>query len=144
MAQAANDLIGYRLKHTQSVLRARMDDTLRPLGLTTPQYSSLDAIGRHPGASNSEIARRVFVTRQTMNTLLRGLQEKGLIERATSPEVGRALPVQLTPEGRRVLSEATELIAAIEQTMVDALGPDQRSAFLDALRVCADALERSL
>jgi hypothetical protein len=85
-------LIGYLLKQTQTALRARMDEALRPLELTTPQYSCLEALNGRPGASTSEIARAVFVTRQTMNTLLRGLQERGLVERIPTPRADAPSP----------------------------------------------------
>ncbi|NYL98673.1 MarR family transcriptional regulator, partial [Salmonella enterica subsp. enterica serovar Typhimurium] len=89
-------LLGYQLKHLQSTLRSKMDETLRPLELTTPQYNCLEQLRRRPGASNSELARGAFVTRQTMNTLLRGLQERGLITRPAKADSGRILPTRLT------------------------------------------------
>ena len=77
-----NQLIGYRLKEVQSLLRSRMEEVLRPLGITVAQYVCLEILKFTPGASNAELARQAFVTRQTMNMLLRGLQERSLIERA--------------------------------------------------------------
>ena len=102
-----NQLIGYRLKEVQSLLRSRMEETLRPLGITVAQYVCLEILKSTPGASNAELARQAFVTRQTMNTLLRGLQERGLIERATHAAKGRALPTMLTPQGEQMLAQAT-------------------------------------
>ena len=80
-----------------------MDEALHPLGLTTPQYVCLELLARTPGTSSSELARSAFVTRQTMSALLRGLQSRGLVARAERPSGGRALPVVLTPDGRRLL-----------------------------------------
>ncbi|MDN6123251.1 MAG: MarR family transcriptional regulator [Brevibacterium sp.] len=74
--QALDAMIGYQLKHLQSALRSHMDEALRPIGLSTPQYACLELLRREPGASNSELARGAFVTRQTMSTLLRGLQDR--------------------------------------------------------------------
>lgn len=88
-----NQLIGYRLKEVQSLLRSRMEEVLRPLGITVAQYVCLEILKSTPGASNAELARQAFVTRQTMNMLLRGLQERSLIERAEqAPEVARYRP----------------------------------------------------
>lgn len=144
MMQTVDELehvIGYRLKQAQAVLRARMDESLRPLGLTTPQYSCLEAIDRHPGASNSDIARSVFVSRQTMNTLLRGLQQRRLVERAERASSGRAIPMTLTDEGRRLLAEASDRAAVINQAMIDALGPDLADALALGLSRCIGTLE---
>lgn len=141
MKDELDHVIGYRLKQAQAVLRGRMDESLRPLELTTPQYSCLEAIGRHPGASNADIARAVFVTRQTMNTLLRGLQQRKLVERAGQANAGRAIPMILTDEGRRLLEEASDRAADINQAMADALGPDLADALAQGLSRCIDALE---
>lgn len=133
-------MIGYRLKEAQTVLRARMDDALRPLGITTPQYACLELLSRSPGASNSELARGAFVTRQTMNTLLRGLSDRGLVERAAEPPSGRALPTTLTPKGQELLSRTASKIHDIEHQMVSTLSESQCQALHWALIRCIDAL----
>ena len=135
--------IGYRLKEAQSVLRARMDDALRPLGLTTPQYACLELLDRTPGSSNAELARAAFVTRQTMNTLLRGLSDRGLVSRATQASSGRALPTTLTPEGQRLLTAAAGLIDTIEEQMVSQLHRDQRHTLHESIAACIEALRDS-
>ena len=63
--------LGYLLKQAASTLRSSMDAALRPLGLTVPQYACLELLAQRPGLSNSELARGAFVTRQSMNVLLR-------------------------------------------------------------------------
>ncbi|QIK63451.1 MarR family transcriptional regulator [Leucobacter viscericola] len=133
-------MIGYRLKEAQSVLRSRMDEVLRERGLTTPQYICLEVLSRMPGASNSDLARGAFVTRQTMNTLLRGLQDRGLVERATEAQAGRALPTTLTPEGKQLLTSAAEAVDGVEQQLVSRLNPQQREDLQHYLTECIEAL----
>ena len=135
-----NQLIGYRLKEAQSLLRSRMEETLRPLGITVAQYVCLEILKSTPGASNAELARQAFVTRQTMNTLLRGLQERGLIERATHATKGRALPTMLTPQGEQMLAQATGRIREIEQHMVGGLSDAKRQELWDLLTICIEGL----
>lgn len=135
-----NQLIGYRLKEVQSLLRSRMEEVLRPLGITVAQYVCLEILKSTPGASNAELARQAFVTRQTMNTLLRGLQERGLIERATHATKGRALPTMLTPQGEQMLAQATGRIREIEQHMVGGLSDAKRQELWDLLTICIEGL----
>ena len=135
-----NQLIGYRLKEVQSLLRSRMEETLRPLGITVAQYVCLEILKSTPGASNAELARQAFVTRQTMNTLLRGLQERGLIERATHATKGRALPTMLTPQGEQMLALATGRIRDVEQQMVGGLSDAKRQELWDLLTICIEGL----
>ncbi|MCW4457719.1 MarR family winged helix-turn-helix transcriptional regulator [Microbacterium sp. MPKO10] len=144
MTQLPDDLgslVGYRLKETQSLLRSRMDETLREIELTTPQYVCLELLSRNPGWSNAELARGAFVTRQTMNTLMRTLQSRGLIDRALQAAHGRALPTTLTAEGQELLDIASERIRLVESRMVSRLGSTQAKALHDALGLCIDALD---
>lgn len=143
MTQPTDDLsalIGYRLKEAQSALRSRMDDALRSFGLTTPQYVCLELLSRTPGASNAELARGAFVTRQTMSTVLRGLQDRGLVERAATAPSGRALPTALTAEGNRLLALASGDIHALERRMISGLDDAQRAQLQTALTACIHAL----
>ena len=65
--------LGYLLKEASSVLRASIEKTLRPFGMTVTHYSCLELLAQRPGLSNSELARGAFVTRQSMNVLLQSL-----------------------------------------------------------------------
>ena len=97
--------IGYVLKQAQSALRSRMDEALRPLDLTVPQYACLELLGTGP-LSNAELARGVFVTAQSMNAGVRSLQERGLITRA---DPLRRAPGVLWPEQAITAEEALEV-----------------------------------
>lgn len=136
------ELLGYQLKHVQAALRARMDEALRPLGLSAPQYLCLELLSRAPGASTSDLAREAFVTRQTMSTLLRTLVDRGLAQRAAQASSGRALPMQLTPEGRSLLKEASKVTEEIERVMVAPLSETQLRTVREAMSACIAALEK--
>jgi DNA-binding MarR family transcriptional regulator len=143
MAQEVGDLnlsVGYALKRATVALRTAMDAGLRPLGLTVPQYSCLELLGQRPGLSASELARSAFVTRQSMQALLIGLEERGLLSRSTAAPQGRALPTELTDAGRRLFTQASQIVAAIEQRMTNALGAAERRRLRADLAACAAAL----
>jgi hypothetical protein len=61
-----DESVGYGLKQVTTALRTAMDAALRPLDLTVPQYACLEQLGQRPGQSNAELARAVFVTRQSI------------------------------------------------------------------------------
>ncbi|MEG8105499.1 MULTISPECIES: MarR family winged helix-turn-helix transcriptional regulator [Actinomyces] len=136
------NLLGYQLKHVQAALRTRMDEALRPLGLSAPQYLCLELLSRTPGASTSDLAREAFVTRQTMSTLLRALVDRGLAQRAAQAPSGRALPLELTPKGRSLLKEASRVVVEIERVMISPLSESRLRAVQEALSACIAALEK--
>src|ERR1700722_9693573 len=86
-----DDRIGYLLKRVQHSLRSRMDKVLESKGLTTPQYAVLSFLENEPGASSAELARRSFVTPQTMIRIVENLETLGLIRREPHPTHGRGL-----------------------------------------------------
>lgn len=135
-----DEAVGYVLKQATTALRATMDTALRELGLTVPQYACLELLGRCPGLSNSELARGAFVTRQAMNGVLRGLQDRGLVTRPTTAAHGRARPTELTLAGREQLCAASSVVGAIEARMLSPLTPRQQQRLRDDLAVCAAAL----
>jgi len=117
-----------------------MDLGLRPVGLSVPQYACLELLGQWPGLSAAELARGAFVTRQSMHAVLLGLQERGLLARADTAVQGRALPTELTDAGRRALAEASQIVAATEARMTQALPADARQRLRADLAECATAL----
>lgn len=132
--------VGYVLKQAAAALRAAMDSALRPLELTVPQYACLELLGQRPGLSNAELARGAFVTRQSMNGVLRGLQDRGLLTRPATAPQGRALPTRLTPAGRARLHTASTAVRAVQQQMLTALPPHDQRRLRDDLASCAAAL----
>ena len=76
-----------------------------------------------------------------MNTLLKGLQDRGLVTRATKAETGRALPTTLTAEGGKALDQAVERVERISALMVSSLDEELKGHLGEALDLCIGALE---
>ena len=133
MSQDGVDLdksLGYLLKEASSALRAAMEEVLRPLGMSVTHYACLELLAQRPGLSNSELARGAFVTRQTMNVLLRSLERDGDVTRPAEAPVGKVLPTRLTPRGRQRLAEATVAVRSVEVRMLAGMTEsDQADAF---------------
>ncbi len=132
--------VGYMLKRAATALRTAMDTALRPLDLTVPQYSCLEVLSQRPGLSNAELARAVFVTRQSMNLVLRGLQDRGLVTRPPTAPQGRALPSTLTPAGRAQLHAASIAVRVVEKRMLEPFSAAHQDRLLNDLAACAAAL----
>lgn len=135
--------VGYELKRVAAALRAAMDAELRRHGLTVPQYACLELLEQRPGLSNAELARDAFVTRQSMNVVLRGLQHSGLITRPEWAAHGRALPAELTEEGRRRLMAARDAVLTIEEHMINGLEREDVDDLLRDLGRMTDSLQSS-
>jgi len=132
--------LGYLLKKASSALRAAMEEVLRPLGMSVTHYSCLELLSGRPGLSNSELARGAFVTRQSMNVLLQTLERDGYVTRPAEAPVGKALPTQLTPRGRRSLWKATAAVRSVELRMLAGMTETEQSAASRMLQSMIDSL----
>ena len=135
-----DEQVGYVLKKAASVLRSAMDNALRPLGLTVPQYACLELLRQQPGLSGSELARAMFVSRQSMNLVVKGLERRGMLTRSPVPRHGKALPTELTPAGLGQLADANEAVSVVEKKMLAALTADAERRLCADLTTCAAAL----
>jgi DNA-binding MarR family transcriptional regulator len=130
----------YLVKRLEQAIRSQLDELLRPLGLTTLQYTALTVLERRDGLSSAQLARRSFVKPQTMHELVLTLDGRGYIERNRDPANRRVLLISLTRQGRNVLRDLDERVRQLEARMLSELTGDERAALRRALDVCTTAV----
>ena len=140
----STDRPGWLLKRAQDALNAAMTAVLREYGATLPEYAVLTALAEEPGLSNADLARRAFVTPQTMNQVLKELEHRGWVSRHPHPGHGRILQSELTADGARTLSACHQAVDVVEGRMLAGLGPAERGQLAAALRSCIDGLSAVL
>ena len=133
--------LGYLLKRAQLAFRARMDEALKPLGITAPQYAVLSSLFIEPGISSAALARVAFVTPQSMQGIVANLEKLNLIRRAADPAHGRILQSHLTERGKAVLAKAHKSANAVEETTTRAIAARERELFKRLLVRAAENLE---
>ena len=98
--------------HTQRAARAlarRFDDLLRPVGLTSGQFSLLVSLNRpHPPRMGS-VAELLAMDRTTLTANIKPLERRGLLSVTKSTDDGRSRLLRLTPAGRELLEQALPL-----------------------------------
>ncbi|MEV4315636.1 MarR family transcriptional regulator [Actinocrispum sp. NPDC049592] len=131
----------YAIKQVELVVRAHLDELLKPSGVTALQYTALTVLQRRDGQSSSaELARNSFVTPQAMADLVSGLERRGLIRRDRDPNNRRRLLLSLTDAGGAVLADNEPAVRALEEQMVADLDLAEREAFGHYLNRCRAAL----
>lgn len=139
-AWTAPEELGVLIKETQAILHQRMDEVLRPLRLSVPQYACLQALHDTPGITGSELARRAFVSRQSMNVLLQGLERRGLIERSDEPGPRRERATNLTATATALIGHARAEVATVAATMTGELAAPDLIKLRALLATCRDTL----
>lgn len=132
--------VGYELKRAQQAFCVAADDTLRRVGLTNAQYAALAMLEESGSLSGADLARLCYVTPQTMNQLVAGLEARGLVQRADHPRHGRIRQASLTEAGHALIAAAHERIRTVEAGMVAGLTESEQDELVRLLRGCVHAL----
>ena len=130
----------YLVKRLEMAERARMEEVLRPLGVTLHQYTALSILERREGLSSAQLARRHFVTPQAMHQLVASREHDGLIERRPDETNRRILRAWLTEHGAEVLRACHDVVDGLEARMLSALTYAEAVVFERALEQCLAAL----
>lgn len=133
--------IGYLLKRAQQALRGRIDAALRPLNVTTPQYAVLSSLEAGAGLSSADLARRSFVTPQTMNEIVSLLEENGVVARRKANANARVRIVELTPKGRSSLTRCHRKVREVEKRMLAGIETKDIARLSSLIELCARNLE---
>lgn len=137
--------LSFLVRRTWLAMRAAIGAELRAYNLTTPQYATLGIVAKHPGCSNSDVARRVGSTRQAANEMLAALERDGLITRAPHPSDRRSKQIRLTPSGEQRRAEAAKAVRRREAELEAAFSTQERAAvraWLDGVaRACGETSE---
>jgi DNA-binding MarR family transcriptional regulator len=144
------DLIGLellrRISRVANLYDTILNQRLRSSELSGPRWHLLVRLFaeemRHGrgGMSPTYLSRCQDVSKNTISSLLRGLEERGLIERALDPVDRRGFRIQLSDSGRALVrASAPTHLEELNKLLTD-LTPDERSGLI----VLLDKLYRSL
>jgi DNA-binding MarR family transcriptional regulator len=134
--------VGFLLRLLQHTLQQTMHDGLRKQGVELSFAAVVALFGVHfePGVTGAKLARRAFVSAQTMNSVLRHLELDGLIERRPHPDSRRADSWSLTETGLVELERAHRVGISVFDKMLASFRADEVTAFSDYMRRCIHAL----
>src|SRR5580704_18612815 len=93
--QAETRRAAQMMKRIMVHFRSQMDEKLRPQGVTTAQLHVLKVIRDEPGGSGAQLARACYMTPQSAQALLKGLEDGGWVIRTKDRENDRILTAQL-------------------------------------------------
>jgi DNA-binding MarR family transcriptional regulator len=115
---------GYLLWQVTMGWHLRMNQRLRPVGLTLTQFSLLAGLywlsRQGEVVTQQRLADYAHTDRMMTSKVLQTLEKKGLVERRSNPHDGRAKQLQLTDAGEGLLRQAH---AVMQQADAQFFGP---------------------
>lgn len=127
------------IMYTGYWLQSRVNLTLKPYGLTEPQYNVLRILKGQNGATMNlyEIQERMVQRMSNVSRIIDKLLEKGWVERRECKENRRRVDISITDAGLELLEEVTPVLNRQFKELSTRLKKDeahQLSSWLESLR----------
>lgn len=125
---------------TQRAARAlarRFDEALRPLSLTSGQFSLLMALNRPQPPTIGSVARLLVMDRTTLTANLKPLERRGLLSSAVNPADRRGRLLTLTDAGSAALAQAAPVWERTHAEIDAQLGVEDGARLRASLNVVA-------
>ena len=116
--------------------RGRMDEELRPQGVTAAQLQLLFAVRDVPGSSGAQLARSCYVTPQTAQALLKHLEDGGFIVRGKDAVNDRIVTARITPEGERLARSVEKRGLMMQERLWEGISDSELVRLNDLLVRC--------
>lgn len=110
--------------HAQRAARAlsrRFDDAMRPVGITSGQFSLLNGLNRLEPPTIGAVASLLVMDRSTVTANLKPLERMGAVVTMVDPKDRRGRRVGLTDAGRALLAAATPIWKTVHGEIEDGL-----------------------
>ena len=119
----------------QQLLLSRIEDTLKPYGLTFAAYEALRllAFSRRGSLPMGKMGERLMVHPASVTNAISRLEQRGLVERRLSPDDRRVVLATITTAGQSLVQEAT---VALNQASfgLPGISPEQAADVTAVLR----------
>ena len=118
----------------QQLLLSRVEDTLKPYGLTFAAFEALRllAFTRTGSLPMGKMGERLMVHPAAVTNAISKLEQRGLVTRQMSPQDRRVVLASVTPAGRALADEATSALNQADFGL-PALSRDQAGEIAAAL-----------
>jgi DNA-binding MarR family transcriptional regulator len=124
---------GQLLRRAHQLAMAIAADQLTPHGLTAMQFGAMVILSEKPGIDATRLAALFAFDRATLTGVIDRLEAKGLVLRQPHPSDRRTRLLHLTPEGQKLLRNASRAAKKSRHVVLDPLSPDERETLLALL-----------
>jgi len=122
----SDENLGPLINDLSRVWRARLDQRLKPMGLSQVQWRVLLMLARLETAPRQgELVERIGVEGPTLVKLLDRMARRGWVQRRPFPEDRRCKTVHLTPKARGVVQKIRKVTSGFRKELFAAVSADE-------------------
>lgn len=111
--------LSYMVARLDRIINKYLNEQLKVLGITLPQFTALSVLASKPNLSNAQLAERSFIKPQSANKILQDLLINDWIEKSPDPLHGRRILLTVTLKGLDKLNECNQVVAELERYMLE-------------------------
>lgn len=131
---------GFLLWHVSTSWRSSIEQILKPMNLTHPQFVVLATLGwltrKGDRVTQAAIGKMAGLDPNTTSQIVRGMEQKGLIQREASSD-GRAKNPILTGKGRDILAKALPAVEKKDAEFFDVLSKKEIEFMIHIFARCS-------
>ena len=135
--------LGFRLKRVQNQLARDFATRIKPWGLRSGMYSSLEIIAANPGISQAVLSTTVGLDKSAVVPMVDDLERRGWVTRTRSQSDRRRNHLSITEEGRRELDALTAELDKTEALAFVLLTEEEKRVVGEVLDKVYDAYVRA-
>jgi len=124
---------GHLIRRSQQIAVAIFFEEFEGYDVTAVQYAALIAIRDRPGIDQRTLADQVAIDRSTIGTVLKTLEERGLILRVAPKQNLRVKQLFITRTGDDLLRSTRERIHRVQERILAPLSLKERKVFTELL-----------
>jgi DNA-binding MarR family transcriptional regulator len=104
------------IMRAQQIVLARVDEALKPFGLTFARYEALVLLtfSRRGSLPLGKMGERLMVHPTSVTNIVDRLEADGLVQRVDHPTDRRTTLCEITRDGRDLVTKATDAVTAID------------------------------
>jgi DNA-binding MarR family transcriptional regulator len=140
LQESESDTLTHWVKLAFSAMRREIEASLRRSGMTVTQWRALGVLLHAPGATPSDLVRRLEIEAPSVTSLVNGMDRKGWVKRTRSTADARVKRLYLTARGRRLIEQAHEAMAPVEERMAATLTAHEQATLKRLLRTMVEGM----
>lgn len=129
--------VAFNLRRASRIVTRRYEKALKPLGITSFQFTVMATLSSFDSLSQSALAESLGMDISTLNRNLRPLLTRGALRERSKKEDARVKLISITPNGRKIFKKAQPLWDQIQTETLDHISDTQWDKLKSSIRKLA-------
>src|SRR5450432_1818595 len=133
--------VGFNLRMAQEAAFQAFSRRSQEIGESPGRFATLTLIARNPGISQTELSHANGRDKSSLTPVVEDLVQRGLVERKRVRADRRTYRLNVTPAGKKMLTQLTRCARRHERILDEIIGSRDRKRFIQILKKIAAEIE---